>query len=157
MKYCRLSQNNKGASLVIIIAVMALFMVLAMNILMAANVTSNDMSNEYDHDRVNLYVSSVFKTIDSKVCSGEIPGVFKSAGDTVESANELTFDGFRFDDTNVTVKAKAIKYGSAYGEIWYEVYIGSKTYKLTGRYILSKVGKDTVIMSDGCSGIEQVL
>lgn len=146
--------NNRGASLVIIIAVMALFMVLAMNILMAANVTSNNMANEYDSDKINLYVSSVYRIIDEKVCSNEIPGVFEGAGKTIEEANVITFNGFSYNNKKCDVEAKAVKFGSKYGEIYYVISFEGTDYYLTGRYSLSKAGKATIIISEGCSGIE---
>lgn len=149
-----LKNNNKGASLVIIIAVMALFMVLAMNILMAANVTSNNMSNEYDSDKINLYISSVFRIIDEKICSNEIPGAFEGAGKTIEEANVITLNGFTYNNKKCDVEASAVKFGSNYGEIYYIISLDGTDYYLTGRYSLSKAGKTTIIVSEGCSGIE---
>lgn len=147
-------KNNRGASLVIIIAVMALFMVLAMNVLMAANVTSNDMSNEYDSDKINLYVSSVYRAIDEKICTGEIENVFDGAGDNMDEANKLEISGFTYGKKSCDVECRIVKYGSAYGEIFYVISFDGREYYLTGRYMLSKAGKNTIIVSDGCSGIE---
>lgn len=149
-----LKNNNKGASLVIIIAVMALFMVLAVNILMAANVTSNNMGNEYDYDNINLYISSVYRVIDEKICNGEIDAIFDGAGDDIDSANIIDIDGFVYKGKSCNVSLKSVKYGINYGEVFYTLTIDGKEYTLIGRYLLNKVNGKTTIKSDGCSGIE---
>lgn len=150
----KLIRDNRGASLIIVIAIFALVMVLCLNILMAANVTSNNLANEYESDKIDLYISSVYRTINSQICEGNFGNVFDGIqSDGIES-NSITFTGYKYGGKSVDVTAECVKNGPGYGTIYYRFLLNNKEYEVIGSYSVSRVGGGVLITSTGCSGIE---
>lgn len=140
-------QINKGASLVIVIAIMALFMTLSTSILIAAHSISESLSNDYDADATNLYVNSVYKIMRDTVFEQGI-----TAGSTLE------FTGFTYEGKEVKacavmsdyVDKDGIEYTTA-GTVDYEVTMPEgTTYVIRCLYELPGGGG---IYERSCSGI----
>lgn len=139
-------QVHRGASLVIVIAMMALFMTLSASILIAANSISESLSNEYDADAVNLYVNSVYKIMKDAVYEQGF-----------SSGNTLDFKGFTYKKQAVSACAVMTDYVDNEGNIYttagyvdYEVTMpDGKTYIIKCLYELTGGG----ITERSCSGI----
>lgn len=137
----QLQKDNRGASLIIIVAILALFLVLACNVLMAAQATTTGLDEEYEVQRVNMYVSSVHNCISEKIQSGEIRGIF-SDGQT----HNVTLDGF--EGGQVTLEATKLS-GKMDAEVIFTIPFEGKNYKISTVYL---VNNGTITLKS-CSGI----
>lgn len=142
-------KNNRGASLVIIVAIFALIMVLCLNVMMAANATTNSLSGEYEADRINLYVSSVYHTLNQVIESGDMQNVFP---DDENDVNELEFSSGGNDNGNhkvgLNVRAEASRKGSD-GVIDYYIKFEGNEYHVQATYTV----KPGQILVKRCTGI----
>ncbi len=124
-KYLKYIDNNRGASLVIIMAIFVLVLVLGTLMLMAANASNNSLSMELDADAANVYVSSVFETISAEM---------KQSNSALNKLNvfgnnqTISFEGFRYGTVYLytTTDGRAIydiPYTASDGNLYiYEVY-----------------------------------
>ena len=134
--------SNRGSSLVIVLAIFALFMVLSANLMLAAKATGNGLSDEYDSDRVNLYVNSVYKVINHSILFDDLPGLV-SVNATKDVPSLVEFSGFDEDVTGEAYKEKSVLYLKLY------ITFEEKTYTVTARYQVSGAS----VTSLGCDGI----
>lgn len=134
--------SNRGSSLVIVLAIFALFMVLSSNLMLAAKATGNGLLDEYESDRVNLYVNSVYKVINRSILFEDLPGVV-SVNATKDVPASINFSGFDEPVSGEAFKDKSVLYLKLY--ITYE----EKEYTVTARYQVSGAS----VTSLGCDGI----
>lgn len=134
-------QNNRGASLVIIVAIFALCMVLAMNVLMAAHATTTGLNDEYDTERINMYVSSVYNCINQKVIDGSLNELFEAGADKT-----ATFTGF--DGGNVTVTGHR-EVGTKEATATFTIPFEGSNYKIQTVYTLTS----TFPLVKSCTGL----
>ena len=137
--------SNRGSSLLIVISIFALFMVLSMNLMLAAKATENGLSDEFETDRVNLYVNSVYKLVNQAVLSGDLPELFKVDA-TSESPAAIAFSGF-----DEPVEGKVYKNGNE-ATLELDITFKSKVYVVIARYEVTSVGTTL----KGCDGIVKV-
>lgn len=138
---------NKGASLVIVIAMMALFMTLSASILIAAHSINESLSNDYEADATNLYVNSVYKIMKDTVFE-----------EGFTDGSTLKFTGFMYMGQPVAARAVMKFYedneGNIYttaGNVDYEVTMpDGRTYVVTCLYEMPSGGG---ISERSCSGI----
>ena len=135
-----LSKNNKGASLIIIVAVFALIMVLSMNVVMAANVTTTGLEDEFESEQLQMYVSSVYDCINQKILAGEITGLFESG-----KTHRVDFTGFDEDVYIEATKPMDIKDSV----VVYHIAYKGQLYQIQTIYLVSS-GFITV---KSCSGL----
>lgn len=134
-------QNNRGASLVIIVAIFALCLVLAMNVLMAAHATTTGLDDEYDTERINMYVASVYNCVNQKILDGTLLGIFQVGTDKT-----VTFTGF--DGGTVTVVGHR-EAGVSEATATYTIPFEGNDYKVQTVYTLA--GGIPVVKS--CTGL----
>ncbi|MCQ2521116.1 MAG: hypothetical protein MJ105_01940 [Lachnospiraceae bacterium] len=94
--------NNRGASLLIIIAVFALLIVLCTNMLMAARASTTGLVEETITDQATVYVSSVFQQINNELLDTS-SRLYQAR--IFENRSEVKFTGF--EGGPVTVKGYA--------------------------------------------------
>lgn len=117
-KYLKYVDNNRGASLVVIMAIFVLLLVLCTHMLMAANASNNSLMKELDADAANVYVSSVFECVSAEITKYSIFG----------SEQTISLEGFEKGTVNAYVKTdRTIVYDIPYTdstgkEYIYEVY-----------------------------------
>lgn len=124
-KYLKYVDNNRGASLVVIMAIFVLILVLCTHMLMAANASNNSLMKELDADAANVYVSSVFECInDAIVMDGGALHGYNIFG----NESSIVLKGFQYGDVNLYIRTDGIAIydipytDSANEKYMYEVY-----------------------------------
>lgn len=133
--------NNRGASLVIIVAIFALFLVLSMNVIMAAQATTNGLDEEYEAERINMYVSSVHNCISEQIRNRQITGIFESGAN-----HTVTLTGFQ--GGSVTLETSKLQ-GKMDATVVYTIPFEGKEYKVQTVYLVN----GSTILIKSSSGI----
>lgn len=131
-KYLKYVDNNRGASLVVIMAIFVLILVLGTHMLMAANASNNSLMMELDADAANVYVSSVYECINAEITSAS--GSLKKLS-IFDKEQTISLEGFEKGSVTLDVKTDRtvvydIPYTDSTGkEYMYEVYA---KYRMSG-------------------------
>ncbi len=143
--------DNRGASLMIVMAAFVLLLTAAMNILMLASSGNRTAIREYEAEQVSLYLSSVYGILNEKMTGGEWQQAFVS-GETVE----IEVSGFHDKEGGAIPVTITVAPDGNLADVSYLIQIGENQYLILAQYQYSNNNGTFAITLKNCREIIQI-
>ncbi len=137
--------DNRGASMLVVLALFVILSVVAMNMLMLADAGERTAVQEYETEQRELCLYSIYEVLNGQLIQGTWNDAFVQ-GETVE----ISADGFQ--DTNGTAIPVIMKLTLErnLANLEYCVTYEGEVYRLTAKYIYYNTGGAITITLKSC-------
>ena len=143
--------DNRGASLMIVMAAFVLLLTAAMNILMLTSSGNRTAIREYEAEQVSLYLSSIYGILNEKMTGGEWQEAFVP-GETVE----IEVSGFHDKEGGAIPVTITVAPNGNLADVSYLIQIQGNQYLILAQYQYSKSDGVFAITLKNCREIIQV-
>lgn len=143
--------DNRGASLMIVMAAFVLLLTAAMNILMLASAGNRTAIREYEAEQALLYLSSVYGILNEKMTGGEWQQAFVP-GETVE----IEVSGFQDGEGSAIPVTITVALNGNLADVGYLIEIQGNQYLILAQYQYAGSNGTAAITLKNCREIIQV-
>jgi len=141
--------NDRGATFIVVLAVFTFITALSLTILIMATSADTSLSQEYDIEQTEFFVSSIYGIMNEKFVAGEFDDALID-GETVE----IDVTGFRdAKGAAVPLKMKVKRAGKRVNVTYEITYLGT-VHEIIADYNISGTEESKVIVERGCYGLD---
>lgn len=141
--------NDRGATFIVVLAVFTFITALALTILIMATSADTSLSQEYDIEQTEFFVSSIYGIMNEKFVDGEF-------NDALVDGETIEIDVTGFHDTAgaaIPVKMKVVRTNKRVNVTYEITYLGI-AHEITADYNISGTEESKVIVERGCYGLD---
>ncbi len=140
-----IQDNNRGASLLIVLGMFVVLTVIAMNMLMLASAGDNAAATEYETEQRELYISSIYGILNEKMQEG----LWKEAFVPGETTT-ITVDGFEDAGGTAVPVTVDVMLTRNLAETVYRITYQGETYRIPAKYIYYNIDGEVTITLKTC-------
>lgn len=144
-------RNNRGASLLVVLAAFVVLLVVAMNVIMLVSAGNRTALQEYETEQTQLYVSSAYSALNEKMLAGTWKDAFVD-GQTV------TIEVTGFKDSSGAAMPVTIQVTRNRNQVSvnYLITCQGRQYSITAQYLYKSVGSTMTITLRSCQEMIQL-
>lgn len=136
----RLSEDNRGATLLIVMAVFLFLTVIASNIIMFVNSANNTVNIELETSKQEMYVMSIYEVLNSRMLEGEWNDAFVRGMEVRVDVN-----GFKDEENEEIPVEISINLSKNNADVYYYITYGGNQFSIHSQYSFIKTGENTTI------------
>lgn len=144
-KRSSIRNNNRGASLMIVLGLFVVLTVVAMNMLMLVNAGDDTANKEYEAQQRELCISSVYTVLNDKMQEGIWKDAFVPNETTV-----ITVEGFQDTEGGAIPVTIDVTLTRNLAEVAYHITYLGETYRIPAKYVYYNIDGEVTITFKTC-------
>lgn len=144
-------QDNRGASLLLVLAVFVVMLVVVMNLLMLVSAGNRTTVQEYEAEQTEMYLASIYEVLNSRMVAGTFSGAF-----VADKTTNITVSGFQDGEGNaipVEIKVSLVK---TVADVEYYITYQGEQYCIKAKYACRKKDGKINITLRSCEELTQL-
>lgn len=143
-----IKKDNRGATLLIVMAVFLVLSVVAANVLMMINAGTKTVNSEIDATQRELMIMSIYDKINDKIVAGELNEAF-----VVDEITTTEFNGFRDEHGQAIPVSMEVEVSKNSADVRCYVTYESSRYCLYAQYSYLAAGGNVTIVKKEVKGV----
>lgn len=150
-KLPNIKNDNRGASLILVLAVFVVMLVVVMNLLLLVSSGNYSTKQEYEKEQTDLYLTSIYEILNTQMEEG----IWKDAF-VMGQTTTIDVTGFEDAEGNAIPVEIKVSLDKTLADVEYNVTYGGEQYQIAAKYSCRKKEGELKIVLRYCEEVRHL-